>query len=349
MISIVIRTITVVLALIILYLSAFLREDEEGKIQNLVEGWWIRLNDLKSVALSKQMAFMRTVAAIANSWFDRLFTKKLLSPTAICVSMCYTVASLALGYFGYLYLFAPPDVHLLVLTLGVGITAVFVFLGTVRSFLKTERTQRIWLFSICLIITLFFGLAHSGFGTYHGSRIARSVDESLVFIALFMGSVICDFSFITLNRLALRWIKQSNSFGPSVGIVIGNCVLAALYVWIPAQLGGIGTGTQLGGIGTGTHYGWNPWSGGWWKRAAAWIALANILTAFVALVFVVVAFIMIIHRLAWPVLERLVYALARYGIFRHRKALALSGVALLSTVFPAVSSVGKRVIEIFTS
>src|SRR2546426_8791485 len=163
MISIVIRTITVVLALIILYLSAFLREDEEGKIQNLVEGWWIRLNDLKSVALSKQMAFMRTVAAIANSWFDRLFTKKLLSPTAICVSMCYTVASLALGYFGYLYLFAPPDVHLLVLTLGVGITGVFVFLGTVRRFLKPECTHRIWLLSFCLIITLYYRFAYSVF------------------------------------------------------------------------------------------------------------------------------------------------------------------------------------------
>jgi hypothetical protein len=343
MMSVAIRTITLVLAIMLLYSSAFLREDEEGKIQNVVEGWWIRLSDYQKAALSKQMAFMRTVAGIANSWFDRLFTKKLLSPTAICVSICYTFASLGLGYFGYLYLYAwfqYSQVVTIALVLGIGTTAAFVFLGTLRSFLKTKRSQRAWLFSVCLIVTLFFGLGHRGFGTYHRPTAASFIDESLVLIALFTGSVICDFSFITLNRLALRWIKQSNSFGPSVGIVIGNCVLAALYIWIPARLGGIGTGP---------HHGWNPWTGGWWTRAAAYIALANILTALVALVFVVVAFIMIIHRLAWPVLDRVVYALARYGLFRHRKALALAGFALLSTAFPVVRSAGKHLIEIFTS
>src|SRR5437762_147088 len=147
MINIVIRTTTAVIAIIMLYSSAFLREDEEGRIQNLVEGWWIRLRDLQSAVLSKQMAFMRTVATVANSWFDRLFTKKLLSPTAICVSICYTFASLSLGYFGYGYLYAwfrYSQVVTIALILGIGITAVFVFLGTLRSFLKTKRSQRVW-------------------------------------------------------------------------------------------------------------------------------------------------------------------------------------------------------------
>src|SRR5437762_2887130 len=168
MISIIIQTITVLLAFLMLYLSAFLREDEEGKIQNVVEGWWIRLSDFEKAALSKQTAFMQTVAAIATSWFDRLFTKKLLSLTAICVSMCYTIASLALGYFGYVYLavwFRYSRVETLALILGFGVTAAFLFLGTLRSFLKTKRSQRGWLFSVCLIVTLFFLIGHSGFGT----------------------------------------------------------------------------------------------------------------------------------------------------------------------------------------
>jgi hypothetical protein len=344
MITIAFQTIIVVLALILLYSSAFLREDEEGRIQNVIEGWWIRLSDLQSAALSKQTAFMQTVAAIATSWFDRLFTKKILSLTAICVSLCYTLASLALGYWGYMYLVV--GIHtgtrgdrLLILAIGVAIITLCLFLGTLRSFLKTKRSQRLWLYSVCTIVALFFLLGHSGFGTYQGPRAARFMDESFVLIALFAGSVICDFSFITLNRLALRWIKQSTSFAPSLGVVIGNCALAALYILIPAQLGKIGIGS---------HYRWNPWSGGWWTRAAAWIALANILTAFVALVFVVVAFVMLIHRVAWPLIERSVYAIARYGIFRHRKTLALVGIALLSTVFPAVHSMGKRAVEIFT-
>ncbi len=352
MISIGIRTITAVLAVMLLYSSAFLREDEEGRVQNVIEGWWIRLNDLQSAALSEQMAFMRTVAAIATSWFDRLFTKKLFSLTAICVSICFTFSSLALGmlYFGQLFSyfreFNNPNrwdipEELSVLALCGGIAAVFLFLGFVRSFLKTKHLQRIWLLSICLIVPLTFSVTHEMFGVGEkfsetGVRVDIMYDltkESLVFIAVCTVSVIADFSLITLNRLSLRWIKQSKVFAPSIGIVIGNCVLAVLYIWIPAQLGG---GNPI--------FEYNIW-----KLAAEWISAANILTALVALVFVLVALIMILHRIAWPLVERLVYALARFGIFRHRKALATVGLALLSTVFPPVQSLGKRLLEIFTS
>jgi hypothetical protein len=67
---------TLVLAALLLYSSAFLYEDEEGKIQNIVEGWWVRLREMESTALSKQAAFTRTVATVANSWFESRVTGK---------------------------------------------------------------------------------------------------------------------------------------------------------------------------------------------------------------------------------------------------------------------------------
>ena len=241
------------------------------------------------------------------------------------------------GFLG-LSTFRWPQISVVYLwLLDVGSIVVFLFLGTARSFLKTKRMQRAWLKCICIFVPFVFALANKkvGFATgLFGPFNLPLTNNILIFVGVCTGSVICDFSFITLNRLGLRWIKQSNYFVPSVGIVIGNCVLAALYIWVPAHLGGGGYAVFES----------NPW-----YLVADWISAANILTAFAALVFVLVAFIMIVHRLAWPLVERFVYALARFGVFRHRKALATLGLALLTTVFPPVQSLGKRLLEIFTS
>lgn len=348
-----IRIATLVLAFLLLYSSAFLYEDEEGKVQNIVEGWWVRLREMESTALSKQAAFMRTVATVVTSWFDRLFTKKLFSLTAICVSTCYTFASIWFGFILLDILLFPGIGHHKISSLiefdvelwptvyrfavSAGICTAFLFLGTIRIFLKSRRMHRIWLAIVVAVIVIVFISCHNmvfGLTSLFSSEPASSLlEEATVFIVVCTLSVICDFSFIALNRLSLRWIERSNSFGSSIAIVMSNCALAALYVWIPLWSSG-----SMGFLDTTLP-----------QHAGGLIAEGNILTALIAIMFVTLALIMIIHRLAWPLVERLVYASARYGIFRHKKALALSGTALLSTVFPGVGAVIKRLIELITA
>jgi len=74
----------------------FLYEDEEGKIQNKVEEWWVTLSDRQKQSRSKIAAFMREVARLTGSGFDRLFGSGLFSLRVIPVSIYLSFASLFL-------------------------------------------------------------------------------------------------------------------------------------------------------------------------------------------------------------------------------------------------------------
>ena len=44
----------------------FLYENEEGVIQSRLEVWWVRIDDLRRSALSKERAFMIAMAHVAS-------------------------------------------------------------------------------------------------------------------------------------------------------------------------------------------------------------------------------------------------------------------------------------------
>jgi hypothetical protein len=53
-----------------IYAALFLYEDEQGKIENKLEEWWVRLDDGRNAAVSRHTAFMREVARLAGHGFD---------------------------------------------------------------------------------------------------------------------------------------------------------------------------------------------------------------------------------------------------------------------------------------
>lgn len=69
-----------------IYAALFLYEDEQGKIENRLEEWWIRLDDQRNAAVSRNTAFMRGIARLATAGFDRLFGRRLVSVHAFGVS-----------------------------------------------------------------------------------------------------------------------------------------------------------------------------------------------------------------------------------------------------------------------
>ena len=74
----------------------FLYEDEEGRFQNRVEEWWIRLSDIQTASRSKVAAFMQEVARLTGAGFDRLFGRRLFSIRIIPVSVYLSIASVFL-------------------------------------------------------------------------------------------------------------------------------------------------------------------------------------------------------------------------------------------------------------
>jgi hypothetical protein len=54
-----------------LYSGLFLYEDEEGKIKNVLEEWWIRVDDAGQSAIRMHTRFMRATAVLARSLLNK--------------------------------------------------------------------------------------------------------------------------------------------------------------------------------------------------------------------------------------------------------------------------------------
>jgi hypothetical protein len=89
------RVLAFILGLSLIYLT-FLYKHEEGPVKNKLEDLWIKIDDLQQLALSRQTAFMKVVAETITSGFNLIFGKKLISLQSLIVSVCYSIASIAI-------------------------------------------------------------------------------------------------------------------------------------------------------------------------------------------------------------------------------------------------------------
>jgi len=58
---------------VLLFYASLSYETEDGKIQNLLEEWWIKVDDYKKLAISKHTAFIKALASLVTSIFDGTF------------------------------------------------------------------------------------------------------------------------------------------------------------------------------------------------------------------------------------------------------------------------------------
>jgi hypothetical protein len=85
-----------------LYSAVFLYEDHEGKIQNKIVQWWIKIDDARIASHSRVEAFIQGVARLTLQVFDRVLGEKLVSFRFVGVSLCLGIASfLPLGGRAY--------------------------------------------------------------------------------------------------------------------------------------------------------------------------------------------------------------------------------------------------------
>src|SRR5262249_17195077 len=95
---VVIVSTRIVLGLLILYTAIFLHEDEEGRLQNTLESWWITIADRKTHALTKATVFIKGIANLTSRLFDTLFGPNVWSLQAVGVALNWSLASLLLTF-----------------------------------------------------------------------------------------------------------------------------------------------------------------------------------------------------------------------------------------------------------
>jgi hypothetical protein len=299
------------LGLSLLYAALFLHENEEGQLQNRLEKLWVAVDDLSKAALSKQTAFLQQVSAMANSALNRLFGERLFSLEAVSTSICFSVGS-ALLFLAYLR----QRTH----SYDEETTLIVVALGVV-SFVVG------WVPIPFRYLGLLWIPGSTGFLLYVDwhrlpklSLKSSTLEGFLPLFAIFVGGFLSDVVFIVLSRWCLRKSSVMKD-GLKIAFLITLNGAAGLVLISPA-ISEIALKTER------YYYLFNKY------LSLSLVGASNLVTGAIALLFVVLALAALVHLAVWPILERPIYSLQRFGIARQPKFLAAASVTCLLFAWP---------------
>jgi hypothetical protein len=320
------------LGCLLIYAAALLREDEEGVYQNRVEEWWIRIMYKRDAALSVSTAFMKGVAGLTGRVFDGLFGKRLFSVRGIGASVCYSAASLFLC--GQL-LIAFKRQQTVPMSLEMwAYVAMFFLLGSVPAIVDSGR-ETLWIWGLAVFATLALPIAR----LFDTLILIRGHTFALGFLGLtiFISGISfgCDVLFIALTRWMLRNASRTTELPKIVGIILIDCLLGIVLAVVPFMFG------VLAFISV-AKFKWST-SLGIASFYVMFGSALNFVDVIACSVFLILMLLILLHRLIWPVVERPLYAFARYGVIKNKKLLWTLGGALI--LAPQGVAVSKWVLD----
>lgn len=288
------------IGIVLLYVALFLRETEQGKLQNRLENLWVDVDDLSKQFLSKQIVFLQQISMMADSALSRIFGNRLFSAGAVATSASFSVGSILLFMYFWLPLESDesgghdnPPIFLLV----VGI--------------------------LCFLIGLLPVVRYLGFLWFFFGFFAASLESNSQLIwewGLWLGgSFLSDALFIAVSRLCLR--KSSKLSGSKIAIVLAangcfGLILISPIIWA------ILLRTEHQTLEAGT------------ARDLMLLTSSNLAAGAISLLFILLALVALAHLAVWPILERPIYSLQRFGVARNPKLLAAASVICLMFAWP---------------
>jgi hypothetical protein len=310
------------------YVAWFVYEDEERQLQNKIETWWLEFDDIRSRMVSRQAAFVVVVAQRASGILDRMFGPALLARDSIAEAVCLTVA----GFY-----FWPSMVSAILPRHGeIGWASVAVgvpIFACAAAPLASPRLRLLpraitWMFVAFLLASVVLHILLVGQHLLYGTPLRNSsfqdvAPQNLVLVPAFVASIALTLFHVAVARRAMRLTIEAQSEWPIVlGMAIVSVpigIVCALFMTILFR--SIAAGNTADSI-----YVVTPSNVLMiWAYATAVIGLAS--TTLWALL-AIIAGIMLLHRLVWPLGSRLLYALGRYRLVQNKVALNAAGAAL---------------------
>jgi hypothetical protein len=292
---------------VLIYLGIFLYPDEENRFQNRIEQWWIRLDDIQKASRSKVAAFMQDVARLAERGFGRLFGIRLFSLRVIPVSIYLSLASvflLIVIMWPWLTHSGPPTRHSALL-----IFAFFLGLALAPAFITNRWMLVLWWAIIPATLMSLFGFIAFVFRT----RGAEFTFKGIGLIGIVLGwSLFCDLAYIALTRFSLRRVIHIDRVWVIVAVVAGNLLASAIPILSPIYVG-----LELFKIA---------------PRAGAAIFASLVFNSIDALAgsgALILAIMLLLHRVLWPTIQRPLYAIYRFSPLKQKKWLIRVGFGLL--------------------
>jgi predicted RNA-binding Zn-ribbon protein involved in translation (DUF1610 family) len=194
---------------------------------------------------------------------------------------------------------------------------------------------RLWAFVAWALAALIFLFRSAGFVVFGVQKYGYAPVLRVlgVLLALLLLSLGFDVLYISITRWMLRRMLEIRRLHELVGLIVLDVVLAIVLVYVPIEMATAMMKSPLlekAGV------------------AVLLLVMFNFGDFVACSIFFIVMLAVLAHRLMWPILERPIYALHRYGVIRNKKLLWSVGSALL--IGPqGFIALGKYIIQHFVN
>lgn len=301
----------------------FLAEDQEGKLQNRLELLWVKVDDLSKVALSKQSALIQQASELLSAALDRLFGMKVWSWKAVALSVGLSNSSIFLfqefveyasaphGYVSYVYLYIATLIFSLSVMPGTRRYSPFIFLIMSPPLMRLGTIWRDWGNWHAFIVV----------ASSPGRGYSTLFENWPFYLIANVGGVLCDVVLIAF----VRWLLSSGAKRRPISTLLGSILLSLLLsftILFAMVLQSVSASNDV------------PFVAALITGIIGIVGTANIFGVLLCYALLLLIFIAILHRILWPALSGPVYALQRYGVFKHPILLTSLGVSCLLFAWP---------------
>jgi hypothetical protein len=310
----------------LLSMTFIMRESTEGKWTNRIEDLWVRLDDRHKVVGETTKALVLAIAQKVTGAFDRIVGPGIVSARLVGISGSLSFTSLfllfgvAFGFFTYIVNTGAESLKRTAPDPGFVQRAPILFIVAAVLFLILSLICLVFALVPILFNRRFFGwfscMPTATFLYLIIRAIARGAASGpdLILLAALISGLASDIALVVIVRQSLRWLVERTTIPRIVGAVVAQVALTITLIYLPFQIivaGGPAKAKSVFAVGM------------------FMLCAFNIPTALASVSFVFLLFVVVLHRLTWPLLSRLTYILTRRDLLEKRRTIRTISVALI--------------------
>jgi hypothetical protein len=303
-------------------------ESEYGTLQNKVESLWIRVNDRTRLVGSRTIAIFNTVAEADTGILNRIYGHRMVSLRMVGISTTTSLTVMLLTLIvmeslSPLWHMAPTPPRTREIE---GLVAVILIALATPAFVSTARiaiVPSVLPVGFCVAWWLMALLSHD-------SKASWSLEISSAALLSLTSDVIVT----TLIRGSIKTLRKELKVWRIVAILVLQLCCIPLFFAVPAVWGFFLDKERTKHI----H--------GSLSLILYLLSCMNITTMLLSLGFIASLAFVIVSRLSWPILERLLYPIADLKVIRNRKLMGGLALVCFSYAFNLTSGLLKGLMDV---
>lgn len=308
------RVLAFALGSICFYVAFFLYEDEEGRLQNRIEELWIAIYQRAKETDVLSTALFNRIAQLCVRFLNWLFGDKLFSLRMAFASMTFSFLSWHLldnvttEYFDKDLAWSQEDIGKIILT---GLFYLcFIWLTKRRTRLRLTLA---WSCIIGSVIINAFDLTIIYAPAFAGLLTKYAIEEVLAILI----SLASDILAVYVIRRIMGYLAVSATIG-KISLALGGLACVFMVVCVAPYMAA--NDFSL-------YQSFDPFNRFilWVQAVAADTVLLNYSTGAICIIPALILIVVLLDRLMWPVLSRLLSPITRFKVLLNRKVMASVG------------------------